>query len=411
MTADSDVTVEEINEAAARIEGHVYRSPCPHSAPLSEATGSEVYCKLEQLQRTGSFKERGACNTLLSLSPEARKRGVVAASAGNHALGLAYHGARLKIPVTVAMPKSAPLMKVANCRKLGATVVHHGEDFEQAWERANAIATETGAAYVNGYDDAPIIAGQGTLGLEILEQVPDVDAILVPVGGAGLIAGISLAVKQLKPEVAVIGVEPKRAASFSAALEAGRTIPVEIESTLADGLAVPRVGERAFRIAKTGVDRMVLVGERDIARAILSLIELEKSVVEGAGAIGLGALLAGGVPELRDKKVVLPLCGGNIDTTVLGRIIERGLVAEGRLHRFDVFISDRPGGLARLTRILAEEEASVIDIAHDRAFSGEAIDRVVVHCVVETHDSDHFSRLNARVEEERLSLRVREYRI
>ena len=410
MTASIDVTLEEIRKAADRIEGSLYRSPCPYSEALSEVAGCEVYCKAEQLQRTGSFKERGACNTLLSLSPEARKRGVVAASAGNHALGLAYHGARLNIPVTVAMPKSAPLMKVANCRKLGATVVLHGENFDEARERATAIATETGAVYVNGYDDAPIIAGQGTLGLEILEQVPDVEAILVPVGGAGLIAGISLAVKELKPEVMVVGVEPKRAASFSAALEAGRPVPVEIASTLADGLAVPQVGDRAFRIARTRVDRVVSVGERDIARAILNLIELEKSVVEGAGAIGLAALLAGEVPELNGKKVVLPLCGGNIDTTVLGRIIERGLVAEGRVHRFDAIISDRPGGLARLAGILAEEEVSVIDIAHDRAFSGEAIDRVVVHCVVETHDFAHFSRVNGRLEEEGFSLRVRNFR-
>lgn len=406
-----DVTLEEIVAAAERIEGHVYRSPCPPSTPLSEETGCKIFCKLEHLQRTGSFKERGACNALLCLDEDSRSRGVIAASAGNHALGLSYHGGKLGVPVTVVMPRYAPLMKAANCRKLGAEVVLFGEDFEEAHLRAKEIAEENGAIYVNGYDDAPIIAGQGTLGLEILDQVPDVQAILVPIGGGGLIAGVALAVKSRKPDVTLIGVEPKRAASFTAALEAGGPVEIGLTATLADGLAVPRVGDRAFRLARPLVDRVITVGERAIARAVLKLIELEKSVVEGAGAIGLAALLAGEAPDLAGKKVVLPLCGGNIDTTVLGRIIERGLVAEGRLCRFDATISDRPGGLAHLTEAIAEEEASVIDIAHDRAFSGEDIDSVVVHCVVETHDFDHIARLRKQLKDKGFAPRVQDFSI
>jgi len=406
-----DVTLEDIVAAAERIEGHVYRSPCPPSTPLSEETGCEIFCKLEHLQRTGSFKERGACNALLSLDADSGRRGVIAASAGNHALGLSYHGGKLGVPVTVVMPKYAPLMKAANCRNLGAKVVLFGENFKEAHLRAKEIAEETGATYVNGYDDAPIIAGQGTLGLEILDQVPDVQAILVPIGGGGLIAGVALAVKTHKPDVSVIGVEPKRAASFSAALEKGSPVEFDVTATLADGLTVPRVGDRAFRLARPLVDRVVTVGERAIARAVLKLIELEKSVVEGAGAIGLAALLAGEAPDLAGKKVVLPLCGGNIDTTVLGRIIERGLVAEGRLCRFDATISDRPGGLAHLTETIAEVEASVIDIAHDRAFSGEDIDSVVVHCVVETHDFDHIAKVKKRLTEKGFAPRVQDYSI
>ncbi len=404
-----EVDYEGIVQTAERIAGHVDRTPCTHSVPLSELTGCEIDCKHEQLQRTGSFKERGACNALLSLTLTERKTGVIAASAGNHALGLAYHGSRIGVPVTVVMPRSAPLMKVANCRSLGAEVVLHGDHFDEARDHAMEIGRDSGARYVNGFDDAAIIAGQGTMGLEILDQVPDLDAILVPVGGAGLIAGIAVAIKHQRPEAEIIGVEPKRADSFSQALQSGKPVKIEMGSTLADGLAVPCVGARAFELARPFVDRVVTVGERSIARAILKLVELEKSVIEGAGAIGLAAILEGKVPEVAGKRVVLPLCGGNIDTTVLGRIIERGLVAEGRLCRFDATISDRPGGLARLANIIAEEEGSVIDIAHDRAFSGEDIDSVVVHCVVETRDFDQIETLMARLEREGFQVRVRDF--
>ena len=394
------VQIEDIQAAANRIAGHVIESPCPASIPLSEATGMNIFCKLEYLQRTGSFKERGARNALVLLTAEQKQRGVIAASAGNHALGLAYHAQLLKIPATVVMPRFAPLTKVTNCRRLGAKVILDGTNIAEARARADEIGTAEGLTYINGFDDPAIIAGQGTIGLEIAAQVPEVDAVIVPIGGAGLIAGIALALKSLKPKVKIIGVEPERAASYAAALKAGRPVQVEMKPTLADGLSVPKVGENAFRIARDLVDRTVVVGEHEIALAILRLIQLEKAVVEGAGAAPLAACLAGLVPELKGLNVVLPLCGGNIDLNILGRVIERGLASDGRLWRFKATISDRPGGLARFAGLIAEEGASVIDIDHDRAFAAEDINTVTVHCVVETRDAEHIQAVRDRLNKE-----------
>ncbi len=394
------VSFADIQAAAGRISGHLVESPCPVSIPLSEETGLQIYCKLEYLQRTGSFKERGARNALLLLTPEQQRRGVIAASAGNHALGVAYHAQLLGIPATVIMPRFAPLTKIVNCRRFGAHVVLEGANIADARAFAERLVADNGLTYINGYDDPAIIAGQGTIGLEIAAQVPDADAVVVPIGGAGLIAGMALALKTLNPRMQVIGVEPKRAASFTAALEAGRPVEVELQPTLADGLSVPKVGENAFAIARALVDRTVLVGEQDLARAILRLMELEKAVVEGAGAAPLAACLAGLVPELRGKKVVLPLCGGNIDLTALDRVIERGLASDGRLFRFATTISDRPGGLSRFAGILAEEGASILEIAHDRAFADEDITTVAIHCVLETRDAAHIGQLRGRLERE-----------
>jgi threonine dehydratase len=404
------VTFQDIEAAAARIGGHVFETPCPHSIPLSEGAGMRIFCKLEYLQRTGSFKERGARNALLLLPAEQRRRGVIAASAGNHALGVSYHAQLLGIPATVVMPRFAPLTKVVNCSRFGARVVVEGADIGDARRRAEEIARAEGLAYINGYDDPAIIAGQGTIGLEIAAQVPDLDAVIVPVGGAGLIAGVALALSTLRPGVKVIGVEPERAASFSAALAAGRPVAVQMQPTLADGLAVPRVGSNAFAIARELVDRIVLVGEHDIALAILRLIELEKAVVEGAGAAPLAACLGGRVPELQGKKVVLPLCGGNIDLTTLGRVIERGMASDGRLCRFSATISDRPGGLARFASLIAEEGASVVDIFHDRAFAEDDLNTVIVHCVVETRDLGHIHTLHDRLNREGFRISLSESR-
>lgn len=393
------VRFQDIQAAAAGIAGRVIQSPCPLSIPLSEATGLNIFCKLEYLQRTGSFKERGARNALLRLSPEQKRWGVIAASAGNHALGVAYHAQLLGIPATVVMPRFAPLSKVGNCRRLGATVILHGADLGEAKSRADEIAAAQGLTYLSGYDAPAIIAGQGTLGLEIAAQVPEVDAVIVPIGGGGLIAGVALALKTLKPNVQIIGVEPERAASFTAAVAAGRPVPVELKPTLADGLSVPQVGENAFRIARDLVDQTLLVGEHEIALAILRLLELEKAVVEGAGAAPLAACLAGLVPGLKGKNVVLPLCGGNIDTPMLGRVLERGLASDGRLCRFNAIISDRPGGLARFAGLIAETGASIIEIDHDRAFASDDITTVKVHCVVETRDAEHIAVLHRRLTE------------
>ena len=366
----------------------------------------EIYCKLDNLQRTGSFKERGARNALAQLSAEQKKKGVIAASAGNHAQALAYQGRLLGVPATVVMPKFAPLIKINNCQKLGATVVLHGEGFADAKTRAHEIAQEQGLAYIDGYDDPAIIAGQGTAGLEIVAQVPDLDAVIVPVGGGGLLAGVSLAVKTLRPQVKVIAVEADHVASFSAALEAGQPVRIETKPTLADGLAIAQVGSNAFATARQHTDKVVLVSEEQIALAILRIVELQKGVVEGAAATTLSACLSGQLPELAGKRVVLLLCGGNIDPNVLSRVIERGLVADGRLSRFTATISDRPGGLADLTARIAAVGASVKQVVHDRAFASSDVSAVNVLCTVETRDRAHLEQLLARLQEHGIGISV-----
>jgi threonine dehydratase len=389
------VTFQDIEAARERITGAIYYSPCPLSIPLSELTGMEIFCKLDNLQRTGSFKERGARNALAQLSPDQKKRGVIAASAGNHAQALAYQGSLLGIPATVVMPKFAPLLKITNCQKLGATVVLQGNDFGEARARADQIAQENGLAYIDGYDNPAIIAGQGTMGLEIVEQIPELEAVVVPVGGAGLLAGVSLAVKTLRPNVKIIAVEAENVASFSAALHAGKPTKITMRPTLADGLAIPQVGANAFQIAQPLVDAVAIVNEQEIALAILRLIESEKSVVEGAAATTLAACMSAQLKELIGRRVVLLLCGGNIDPNVLSRVIEGGLVADGRLGRFTAVISDRPGGLADLAALIASTGASIKQVVHDRAFASPDVSAVNVLCTVETRDHQHLAELRA----------------
>jgi threonine dehydratase len=393
------ISLQDIQAAKKRIKGGIYYSPCPISGQLSEFAGAQIYCKLDHLQRTGSFKERGARNALLLLDSGRREKGVVAASAGNHALGLAYHGKLLGIPVTVVMPETAPLIKITSCQRLGANVQIRGKNFAEARAFADSLVTSEGLTYIHGYDDWEIIAGQGTMGLEILDQVPDVDAILVPVGGAGLIAGIALAVKSLRPEVQIIAVGAENTPSFAEALRAGKPVRVTNHPTLADGLAVPEVGSNAFSVAKSYVDNFVRVSEDEIALAILRIIELEKSVVEGSAAATLAALLSGKLPELKGKKVVLPFCGGNIDPGILNRVIEKGLVADNRLFRFTATISDRPGGLAALTHVIASVGASVKEITHDRTFGRAEVSAVQVICIVETRDRGHIAELQQALKE------------
>ncbi len=388
------LTLADIRLARERIAGGIYMSPCVESIPLSQLTGAHIYCKLDYLQRTGSFKERGARNALALLSPEQRKRGVIAASAGNHALGVAYHGGLLGIPVTVVMPKFAALIKITNCRALGATVILHGADLSEARAKAEELALERNLVFLHPFDNLDVIAGQGTMALEILEQTPTVEAIVTPVGGGGLIAGIGTAVKALRPDVRIVGVEADHAACLAAALAAGAPVDVEVRPTLADGLAVARIGAHSFAALNGVVDRVVTVDEASIALAILRLIELEKSVVEGAGATPLAAFLAGKLPELEGRRVVLVLCGGNIDLSMLDRVIEVGLVADGRLARFTVSITDRPGGLARLADVIAATGASIKEIVHDRAFAGPDLSEVRVVCVVETTGRAHIDELH-----------------
>jgi len=390
-------TLADIQAARQRIAGSVYRSPCPYSHSLSKLCGAQIFCKLEHLQITGSFKERGASNKLQLLSPEEKTRGVIAASAGNHALGLAFHGQRLGIPVTVVMPKWAPLVKVTNTRSFGANVVLHGEAYDEALQHAQALAAQRGLVFVSGFDDPAIIAGQGTTGLEILEDVPDVDAVIVPVGGGGLIAGIGTAIKALKPSVKIIGVEPARAATLAESMKAGEVRKIAPQPTLADGLAVAGAGRLCLAAAQRVVDQLCLVQEDALAKAVLRMLELEKIVVEGAGAAPLATFLDGSV-KLDGKKVVLVLSGGNIDVTMIARIIERGLAADGRLARFTVRVLDRPGSLAHLLAIIAKAGGSIKDVTHDRNFGPADVAVVQISCIVETRDHPHIAEIRTAIQ-------------
>lgn len=386
------VSIDDIRAARERIRDVIYHSPCPYSLTLSRLCGCDVYCKFEHLQMTGSFKERGARNKLLQLGDAEKRRGVIAASAGNHALALAYHGRELGVPVTVVMPRWAPLVKVANCRSFGAEIIFCGESYDEARARARELSQERAVPYIPGFDDAAIIAGAGTVALEVLEDVPDVDVIIVPVGGGGLIAGVGAAVKSLRPEVRIVGVEAQRAPTVDASLKAGRVTRIATRPTLADGLAVAEVGKLCFDIIRATVDQLLLVDEAQIARAVLRLLELEKTVVEGGGAVPLAAAMDPAV-DLAGKKVVLLLSGGNIDVSVIGKIIERGLAADGRICRIIARMSDRPGSLARLTSVLASAGASVDDVRHDRQFGPADIGIVAISCVLETRDAQHVSEI------------------
>ena len=403
----SEVSLSQIVAARSRLNGAIVRTPCTESAALSELTGARIFCKQEHLQRTGSFKERGARNALAQLAPKQARLGAIAASAGNHALGLAWHGRSLGIPVTVVMPRFAPLVKVVRCRQFGAMVVLHGDTFDEARGEASRLAEERELTYIHPFDDPHVITGQGTLAFEILEQVPDAEAMVVPVGGGGLLAGVATVLQALKPSLQIIGVEPANAACFATGLTAEAPVRVSTRYTLADGLAVAEAGRHPLSIVAPLALRMVTVEEEALALAMLRLAELEKCVIEGAGAAGLAALLAGSLPELKDRAVVLLLSGGNIDPLAHSRVIERGLAADGRIYRFDALISDRPGGLAHLSGVLASAEANITEIVHNRTFAGPDLSRVHVLCTIETRDRAHIAEIQKRLAQNGVELCLR----
>ncbi|KAG5510842.1 hypothetical protein JKF63_07914 [Porcisia hertigi] len=364
-------------------------------------TDVRTYYKCDHMRRSGSYKERGSLNALLCLPKEKREKGVIAASAGNHALALAYHGGNLGIPVTVVMPLNAPIVKRENCKNFGANVILHGKDFGAAKEKAVHLAQEKGYTYVNGFDDLNVIAGAGTCGLEILDQLPSVDVIIVPVGGGGLLAGIALAVKKLSPKVKVIGVESERCASATCALKAGKPIytPVGAGGTVADGLAVNVVGANTFAVIREYVDSIITVPESYITRAILHMLEVEKMVVEGAGATALAAIMAGRLDaELKGKNVVTLITGGNIDIMLIGRVINQGLYASGRLHMFDVAISNRVGGIANFMTALAKTGASVRAVSQETPLVTD-INVTTLHMEVETTDLEHWTSVVAMMKQ------------
>jgi threonine dehydratase len=363
------VTLPDVQAALGRIRDRIYVSPCARSETLSRLSGTSAHLKLENLQMTGSYKERGALEKLLTLGEAERARGLIAASAGNHAQGVAYHAGRLGVKATIVMPETTPIMKVANTRAHGARIVLHGSSYDEAHAEARRLEQAEGLTFVHPFDDPAVIAGQGTVGLEILEQVPDADAIVVPVGGGGLVSGVAVAAKALRPGIRVVGVETEVLPSMLAALEAGGPVTLEPATTVADGIAVKRAGDLTFEHVRRWVDEIVTVSEEEIASAILYLLEREKTVAEGAGAVAVAALMNHRIRELAGKQVVAIVSGGNIDVNLVARIIERGLVKDGRLVRVSVALMDKPGQLAKVSTIVAHHRANVIEVHHTRAFA------------------------------------------
>ena len=397
------VELSDVEAAQARIRDRVYLSPCARSETLSRLSGTEAYLKLENLQMTGSFKERGALNRLLTLEPAARERGLIAASAGNHAQGVAYHAGRLGIPTTIVVPETTPIIKVASTRAHGARVILHGGGYDEAYSEARRIEQAEGLVFIHPFDDPGVIAGQGTVGLDLLEQVPELEAVVVPVGGGGLVAGIGVALKARRPGLRVIGVQTELLASMQAALEAGKPVTLDAAQTLADGIAVKRVGDLTLALAKRVVDEVVTVSEEEIASAILYLLEKEKTVVEGAGAVAVAALMHHRPSGLSGKRVVSVISGGNIDVNLVARVIERGLVKDGRLVRIRVALLDKPGQLARVSSIVATHRANVIEVHHTRAFATRFGD-TTLQLTLETRGPEH-------VEEILQALRERGYAV
>ncbi len=382
-------TLSDIQSARERVRDEIALTPCTRSLVFDDLVRAKLHFKFENQHRTGSFKERGALNRLLHLSDEERERGVITASAGNHAQAVAYHASRMGIPATVVMPETTPLIKVSNTRRHGAQVILHGQRFSEAIEESKRLQAERGLVMIHAYDDDLVIAGQGTLGLELAEQLPEVDTVIVPVGGGGVISGTAIALRALKPDVRFIGVEVEAAPSASLSRERGEIVEVETSETLADGIAVKRLGDRTFPIIEEHVEQLVVVSEEAIARAILLLLEREKTVVEGAGAAPLAAILSGKIELRPDETVVGVLCGGNIDVNMVSRIIDRGLVDDGRLARLRVTVRDRPGSLARLTALVARAGANVLEVAHQRAFADISVGDVEIVIHLETRGREH----------------------
>lgn len=397
----SETSISTPSSADARrlFDGHITPTPVASSATLDNAWGMHVWFKMEMLMTTGSFKERGAFYKLSSLDTNERSRGVVAASAGNHAQALAFHAGNMQIPCTIVMPETAPLIKIKNTTNHGARVILHGRDYSAALEHARELAAKEDQVFVSGFNDPWIMAGQGTIGLELLEQCEGLDCVIVPVGGGGLIAGVSAAIKAQAPQVRIIGVQSKAIPSARAALDTGEPVEVAAASTIADGIAVRRIGGLCFDVIKTHVDEIIEVSEGEIAQAVLLMLEQEKAVVEGAGAVGVAALQSGRLAGLAGKNIAVILSGGNIDVNRLSRIIDKGLVKDGRLCRLRVQVPDVPGELARILSCVAASRANILEVQHQRAFADAPVGHTAIDLTLETRGSDHLQDILRCLEE------------
>ena len=390
------VTLSDINAAAARIGGDIVRTPTLHSITLSALTGAEVFLKFENLQFTAAFKERGALNKLLLMPDAARAKGVIAASAGNHAQGLAYHAARLGIPATIVMPIPTPTVKITQTEGHGATVVLYGETFDEAYAHARLLEIERGMTFVHPFDDVDIIAGQGTIALEMLADAPSIDTLVIPIGGGGLLSGIGTAAKGLNPDIEIIGVQAELFPSMYALMN-DRDMPSEGD-TLAEGIAVKHPGVITREMVCALTDEIILVSERNLERAVSLLLQIEKTVVEGAGAAGLAAMLTS--PErFKGKTVGIVLCGGNIDTRLLANVLLRDLARSGRLARLRIRLQDRPGALFRVAQIFHEQSVNIIEVYHQRVFTTLPAKGLITDIECETRGPEHLARLIAALGE------------
>lgn len=386
------ITLADVEAARERVRDAVYYTPCAFSHTLTELTGQQVHLKLENLQMTGAFKERGALNRISLLTPEQAQRGVIAASAGNHAQGVAYHATRRGIRSTIVMPEPTPMVKVNATRRFGANVILHGPNYDAAYTEARRICDADGSTFIHPFDDADVIAGQGTIGLEMLEQVDGLEAVVVPIGGGGLIGGIACAVKSRNPNIRIIGVQTSRLPSMKAAVEAGHPVTIDAATTIGDGIAVRRSGDKTLPLVQRYVDEIVTVDEDEIAAAILVLLEREKTLAEGAGATALAALLQKRT-SLKNARTAVLVCGGNIDVTLLSRIIERGLVQDGRLIRLRIHLLDRAGALQDLTTLIAKHGVNIVDTLYNRAYYGVNLGDTTIDITMETRGRDQVEEL------------------
>lgn len=382
------ITLNRINEAQNNIRSYIHKTPLIYSNSISIMTGMEVYLKLENLQKTGSFKIRGATNKISHLSESERKRGVVTASAGNHAQGVALAANRFGIGATVVMPEKSAISKQLATRGYGAEVILYGNSFDEAFKYARTIEKDKGCTFIHTYDDEDLIAGQGTIGLEIFDELPDVDSVIVPIGGGSLISGISIAIKEQKRNIQIIGVEAAASSAMYLSRQKGENTPVTSQSTIADGIAIKKIGDLTFPIIQQLVDEIITVEEEEIAAAILLLMERKKTVVEGAGAVPLAAIINAGT-KIKGKKAVLVLSGGNIDMNILERVIEKGLVKAGRVLRAEVELIDAPDAIARLTSLIADKRANILHIVHDRLSRKLPVMKTMVELSLETKGFEH----------------------
>ncbi|MGE1061288.1 threonine ammonia-lyase [Megasphaera paucivorans] len=407
MSSKPEVTLKMVQEAQGRLKGVAQKTGLSFTNSVSDVADCKVWLKLENLQRTGSFKLRGAYNKVASLTQEERDKGVIAASAGNHAQGVALAASVYGCQSTICMPKHAPLSKIAATRSYGANVVLFGDFFDEAAAKANELAEKNGYTFVHPFNDPLVIAGQGTIALEIIDQLPDVDAIVVPIGGGGLIAGIAAAAKSVNPKIKIIGVQTENMPSMQTSINQGKILTVEGKASLADGITVKTPGDLTFELVKKYVDDIVTVDETEIAEAILWLIERVKTVAEGAGAVPVAALMNGKITGLRNKKVAAMVSGGNIDVNQMTRIINGGLLKSWRKAYFNTVIPDRPGELVRLLSIVSESGANILSVTHERSQHGIEIGYTAVSLELETINEKHVERLMKQLKDKQYQVSIK----